>query len=148
MIGHVVVLFGFCHRPDSVRSFMIAQFHFQRRPYLYDQSRSYIIRFSSQLTLDLIVHETFVSFSDKTIIVQSVTILFYLVFVFDDTQFNRSRQFSFVFGIEYTYTISHVIVLSCFHHRPHSIKQIPLVQFRFRRRSNLYNWLHRCPVYF
>ena len=38
MIGHVVVLFGFHHRPHLVLLDMVAQFNFGRTTRLYDRS--------------------------------------------------------------------------------------------------------------
>ena len=65
-VGHIVVLFGFCHRSYLIQLIMRDPFRFRHRPHLY----------------------------------------------------NRSWQFSIIFGVESACTISHVIVLSGFCHKP------------------------------
>ena len=59
---------------------------FQRRPHLYDQSRSCLIWFSSQLALDPIGHNNLVSFLVYTTPVQAITLLSNLILIIDDTQ--------------------------------------------------------------
>ena len=119
MIGHVVVLLGFHHRPDLVLSTMATQFHFWHKPHLYNQSCSCLIWFSSQSVPDLIDYDSSISLLAQISLVQLVTSFSYLVFITHYTRSNWSQQFSIVFIIEYTYTIGHIVVLSGFHHKLH-----------------------------
>ena len=47
LIGYVVILFVFHHRPHLIRSHTVAQFHFVRRSHMYDRSSRFPIWFSS-----------------------------------------------------------------------------------------------------
>ena len=100
MISHVYVLSGFHHRLHPIQSNMVGSF----------------VQFSSQTTPGLIGHDSSELFSMYTILVCSITSLSFLVFIPNYTQFDRSRQLSFVFNVNQTYKIGHVIVLSCFRH--------------------------------
>ena len=148
MIDHVVVLFGFHHKPNPVRSIMTTQFLFRCRPHLYDQSHSCPIWFSSQSTPDLICHKSRVSFSMQIALVQSGTLLSCLVFLTNCTQSNSSSQFSFDFNIDQIYTINHVIVLFGFFHTSNSVRLVITTQFPFQCRLHLYNHSHRFPIWF
>lgn len=50
--------------------------------------------------------------------------------------------------VNHTYTIGHVFVLSDFHHRLHTAKQVSTVEFRFWRRQDLYDWSRCYPIGF
>ena len=65
----------------------------------------------------------------------------YMVFIIDRTQLDRSRQFSFGFGIDQTNTIGHVIVLSGFCHR---LDMVAL--FHFWHRLHLYDQSCSSPI--
>ena len=82
----------------------------------------------------------------QTTPVQSIISLSYLIFVTDSTRFIRSLELSFLFSVDCTCTINHVIVLSGFHHKWHTTRQVLIIKFRFRRRPNLYNMSHCCHV--
>lgn len=101
----------------------------------------------------------------QTTSLRSITQLSYLVFGIVDTRSDRSQQFSIVFGvyrtcmigddsslsffgIDHTCTIGHIVILSSSHHRPYPIRQVPIIQFCFRRRSDLCDPSHQCIVQF
>ena len=76
-IDHVVVLSSFHHKPYPIQLVIIDQFHFQYKPYLYDQSRSFPIRFSSQSTPNSIGHKVQYCFHiDYTYMIGHVVVLF------------------------------------------------------------------------
>ena len=62
-----------------------------------------------------------------------------LVFVTNNTRSDRSRQFSIIFGINQTYLISHIVIMSGFHHRLQPIWLVTIAQFHFRYKLHLYN---------
>lgn len=66
-------------------------------------------------------------------------LLSYFAFITDRTQFNRSWQLSFNFGVDLIYTIRHVVILSGFRHSQHLIRSITITQFCFQHRPYLYN---------
>ena len=51
--------------------------------------------------------------------IQSLTSLFYVNFVTNCTWSNQSWQLRFIFGVDHTDTIGHVVVSCHFHHRSH-----------------------------
>ena len=59
-ICHVVILFGFHHSLNLVRSVTMAQCRFQCRLHHYDQSHSCSIWFSLQSAPDLVSHDSLV----------------------------------------------------------------------------------------
>lgn len=134
-IGHVIALFTFCHKPHQVRSFytidvnctytidhviflsvfhhkphlvqsvMKIQFHFLLqiacyRPHLYDQSHRCPIQFQSKEAPDLICH---------VVVLSGVRCRLHPV--------RSVMKVQYLFGIECTCIINHVIILSSFHHR-------------------------------
>ena len=165
LIDHAVVLSCFNHRLHPVRSIMTTLFRFQHRLHLFDRSCRCPVWFSSQTTVGLIDHENPISFLSQIAPIQLITLLFCLVFLtnhtrsdrfrqfsfsfgIDRTQSDRSRQLSFIFGIDYTCMIDHVAVLSGFHHRPHTIRQVPTIHFRFQCGPVLYDRSCHCHVWF
>lgn len=101
----------------------------------------------------------------QTTSLRSITQLSYLVFGIVDTRSDRSQQFSIVFdiygtcmigddsslsffGIDHTCTIGHIVILSSSHHRPYPVRQVPIIQFCFRHRSDLCDPSHQCIVWF
>ena len=68
-----------------------------------------------------------------------ITSLSLLVFVIHHILSDQSWQFNLDFGINHTYTISHIVVLPSLHHRSYPIETIITVQFWFWRRVDLYN---------
>ena len=70
---------------------------------------------------------------------RSITSLSLLVFVIHRILSDRSWQFNLDFGINHTYTISHIVVLPGLHHRPYPIGTIIIVHFWFWCRVDLYN---------
>ena len=48
--------------------------------------------------------------------IQLVMSFFCSIFITDYTRFDRSRKFRIIFGIEHTYMIDHIIVLSSIYH--------------------------------
>ena len=143
---HYPIWFLLQIRPD--RSITIAQFHFQHRKHLYDQSCSVLIQFSSQSTFNPIGHNSSILFSTYTTPVRAITSLSYPVLIMEGILSNWSQQLSFIFNIDHTCTISHIVVLSGFHHRSYRVSQVLIVQFWFRYRLDLYNWSHRYRVWF
>lgn len=120
-IGHDIVLSSFGIKVYPIQLVMTTQFHFRHRPHLYDPSHPCPMWFSLQYAPSLIGHDISKSFSAQTAPVQLVTSLSSLVFITDCIQSYMSRQFSFGFGVDQTYTINHSVVLSSFHHRPHAV---------------------------
>ena len=100
------------------------------------------------IDLDSIGHDSLVLFWAYTTPVWSVMSLLCLIFVTNNTLFDRSWQFSFDFGINHTYTIDHIIVLSSFCHRLHPFQSTTKAQFHFQLRSHLYNWSRHCSIWF
>ena len=146
MISYIVVLSGFNHRPHRFQSIMTTQFCFQLGLYLYDQSHHCPVQFLSQIVLGSISHDSSISFSTQTRLILSVTSLSYHVFITNYTPSNRSRQFSFVFGIDHTYKIYHIIVLFNFNHIQHLVLSIMKAHFHFQFRSYLYDRSQRCSI--
>lgn len=134
MIGHVIVRSSLCNKQHPIQQVSIFQFHFQYKPNLYDQSRCYPDQFLSQTAPGPISHKSSISFSTQTIPLQSVKSLSYLVFVRDHTRFDRLQQPSFIFGVDHTFTINHIIVLSSFYHKPHLVQSTTTTQFHFWNR--------------
>ena len=122
MFNHIVVMSCFRHRFYLVRSGTTTQFHFQCRPYLYNQLCHCRIWFSSQTASGPIGHDNSVSFSAYTTPIWSVTLLSCLVFITNRSQSNRSWQFIFNVRVNHTYTISNIIVLFGFHHKLDTIR--------------------------
>ena len=115
---------------------------------MYDQSRHYPVWFLLETTPGLIDHDSSISFSVQNAPAQSVKSLSYLVFIIDHTRLDKPRQFSFIFIVDQIYTISHVVVLSGFHHRPNLTLLIMAVQFHFWHRPHLYNQSRSYPILF
>lgn len=69
----------------------------------------------------------------------SITSLSYIVIVIDRTMLNWTRQFSFVFDVERTCMMGHVVVLSRLYHKMHTIRSILTVQYRIL-------WIHTCMI--
>ena len=71
-----------------------------------------------------------------------------MVLITDHTWSNHSQKLSFIFSVDHTYTIGHIIVLSSFHQIPHSIWLVTTVQYHFRHRLHLSYWSCCCPLWF
>ena len=140
------LVFMTCRTP--VWSVMTVQYHFLRRPYLYDRSRRCLIWFSSQIEPDPIDHDILVLFFTQITLVQSITSLTSLVFIINYIWSYRSPQFNFSFIVNHTNIVDHVIILSGFCHRPHLVWSITTTLFCFWCGSHLYNWSCRYPVQF
>lgn len=107
MIGHVVILSGFRYRPYLVQLVMVAQFHFWHKPHLHDQSRCFLVWFSSQTTLGRIGLNSSILVSTQTQPIQLITSLSYPIFIIDHTQFDQSQELNFVFSIDHICIIGH-----------------------------------------
>ena len=70
------------------------------------------------------------------------------IFIINYTRSYVSWQLNFVFGVDRSYTISHVIVLSSFHHKSRLVWLVMITQFHFRHRPHLYDQSHQCRVWF
>ena len=116
--------------------------------HLYDRSHYCPIWFSSQSELGQIGDNNFVSYLAQIASIRLVTQLSYLIFIIISNQSNWSQKFRIIFSIDCTCAIDHVVILSTFHHRPHLIRQVLIVQFWFQCRPNLYNQSHHYPVLF
>ena len=55
-------------------------------------------------------------------------------------------QINFDFGVDLTHTISQVVLLSGLRHKPYPVKLGMIIIFYFRRRLELYDRLHHCPI--
>ena len=86
--------------------------------------------------------------NDVTMLVCSITLLSCLVFVTGFIWSDRARQLNFIFNVDHTYTISYVIVVFGFPHRPHPIQLVMTTQFHFQRIPHLYDQSHCCLVWF
>ena len=62
-----------------------------------------------------------------------------MVFVTSGTIYDWSWQFSFVFNVDHTCSIGHIIILSGFYHKLHPIQLVMTTQFCFYHRSHLCN---------
>ena len=151
--SHVIVLFGFHHSRYMVWLVTIVLFRFRRKLLIYDRSRHYPIWFSLKIVPNSFDHNSLVSFSTYTAPIWSITLLSCLVFVTNCTRFDRSMQLSFFlyvlyfyfFSVDHIYTISHIVVLSSFHHSRHLILSVLIVQFCFWCRPLLYDQSRCCP---
>ena len=148
MIDYVIVLFGFYHGSHPIRLTMITQYHFWGKPYLYDQSSRCPIQFSLQTLPNHIRPYNLVLVLKYTKPIWLVTSLSYLIFITCYIQSDRSRQLSFIFSVNRTCTVNHVVALSCFGNIPHSVRQVPTIQFWFQVRRHLYNQLGHCLILF
>lgn len=63
--------------------------------------------------------------------IRSLTLLFYLVFIANETQSVRSQQFSFSFSIDQTYTINHIVVVFGLHYRLDLVQLVRATSFVF-----------------
>ena len=118
-IGHVLVLFSFHHTPHPILLVTTIQFHFWHRSHLQDPSHHCLLWFLSQTAPSHMGHDISVLIQAQTALVRSFTSLSCLIFVINYSLSYLSRQFIFIFGIDDTFMIDHIIVLSCFCHRSH-----------------------------
>lgn len=72
----------------------------------------------------------------------------YMIGITNRTRSDCSWQLCFVFGVDRIYTISHVIVLSDFHHSQHLVRSIAKIKFWFWHRPLLYDQSHSFPIWF
>lgn len=128
MISHVVVFFGLAIYPPY-RIIHESSVLISVQTYLYNQSCCCPIFFYSLTKPYQIGYDSLALFLVKSGPVRSVTLLSCLIFV-----------------IDYTYTISRIVVLFGFRDRSHSVRLIMIVQFRFRRRPHLYVQSHCYPI--
>ena len=145
MINHAIVPFVLHHIPYLIRSIMIVQFHFLRRVDLYDWLGHYLVSYSSYIAHSPINLYSLVSYSTNITLVRLIMSLSYLLFMIGHIISNRLWWFSFDFLIDCTYTITHII-MSSLRHRSYPVVLVMTIQFRFRRKANLYEWSCRCPV--
>ena len=68
----------------------------------------------------------------KTTYVQSVTSLPFLIFIIVDTGSYWLCKLSFVFDVDHSIMIDHIVVLFGFRHRPHRSNQLLLIGVIFR----------------
>lgn len=93
--------------------------------------------FLSQSAPNPISHESSVSFSKQTALVQSVTSLSCLILAKDDTQSDKPRKFCFDFNIDDTYTIGHIIFL---------FGPVRTLSDRSRQLSFVFNTNYMCTI--
>lgn len=67
----------------------------------------------------MITNDSSVPILSWTISIWSVTSFSYMVFVINCILSNRTWQFCFYFNIDWTCMISHIVFLSCLHHKTH-----------------------------
>ena len=71
-----------------------------------------------------------------------------LVFITDCTSLIVYDYSILFFCIDYTLTINHVIVLSCFRQISHLVRSVIVAQFCFRHRPHLYDQSRHCYLWF
>ena len=150
-INHIVVLSSLHHRSSTIKIDMIFLFHFWRSAYLYDWSRRCLVSLSSLKTHCPISLESSILYYVKITLVWLVMSLSYLLFVMDTILFDQSWQFrsdfgvvaplrlvislsclvfvvdwyfSFIFNMERTCMIGHVVILSYLRHWLYSVWSI------------------------
>lgn len=138
-MDHVIVLSYLHHRSHIIRSVLIVQYCILLRSHLYDRSYHYLISSSSCSAHSPISLDSSVLYSMEITPIRSVKLLCYLLFMIDHILSDRLSQFSFDFDVDRTYTINHVVILSCLRHRSYPVDLVITVQFHFRRRVDLYN---------
>ena len=104
----------FCHRPHLTQLVKTVQFHFWHKTFLYDRSHHCLVLFSSQIESCPIGHDCSISSTNPKFTVDHN--FAYVIFIIDHILLDQSRQFNFVFSIECTCVISHVVLYHFCHH--------------------------------
>lgn len=127
---------------------MVALFHFLSISHLYDQSRCCFIWFSSQTAPGRLVMVVQFHIQCRPCLYDqscSCSIWFLPQQAPNPIGHNSSIFFS---GVNHTYMIGHVVVLSGIHPKLHLVQQIMTIQYRFQRTTHLSDKSRRCPILF
>ena len=137
MIGQVVILSTFHDKLHPIWSVIKVHFWFSHAQHLYDRSRHYPISSLSWTAHCPIGLGSSISYYIENKPIQLVTSLSHLVFMIDHILSDQSWNFSFDFGVDHTYIINHVFILSCLHHKLYHVGSIITIQFFFSTWSGL-----------